>query len=90
MDCIFLTGDLVDRGNERTNWDHFFLRAESIFDRVPVMPAVGNHEYLDQGPRLYNSFFRLPSNGPDGVTPGLVYHFQYGGAFFAVLDSTSR
>jgi len=89
MDCILLAGDLVDRGNERTNWDHFFLRAESLFDRVPVMPAAGNHEYLDQGPRLYNAFFRLPSNGPEGVAPGLVYHFQYGGAFFAVLDSTS-
>jgi hypothetical protein len=88
MDCILLAGDLVDRGNERTNWDHFFLRAEPLFDRVPVMPAVGNHEYLDQGPRHYNAFFRLPKNGPEGVTPGLVYHFQYGGAFFAVLDST--
>ena len=83
-----MAGDLVDRGNERTNWDHFFLRAESIFDRVPVMPAVGNHEYLDQGPRLYNAFFRLPDNGPEGVAPGLVYHFQYGSALFAVLDST--
>ncbi|MDR3620180.1 MAG: metallophosphoesterase family protein [Paludisphaera borealis] len=88
MDGILLAGDLVDRGNERTNWDHFFLRAEPIFDRVPVMPAVGNHEYLDQGPRLYNAFFRLPQNGPEGVAPGLVYHFQYGGALFAVLDST--
>ena len=89
MDCILLAGDLVDRGNERTNWDHFFLRAEPIFDRVPLMPSVGNHEYLDQGPRLYSSFFRLPTNGPAEVTPGLVYHFQYGSAFFAVLDSTS-
>jgi len=88
MDGILLAGDLVDRGNERTNWDHFFLRAEPIFDRVPVMPAVGNHEYLDQGPRLYNAFFKLPQDGPEGVAPGLVYHFQYGGALFAVLDST--
>jgi hypothetical protein len=88
MDGILLAGDLVDRGNERTNWDHFFLRAEPIFDRVPVMPAVGNHEYLDQGPRLYNAFFKLPQDGPEGIAPGLVYHFQYGGAFFAILDST--
>ena len=26
IDCVLLAGDLVDRGNERTNWDHFFLR----------------------------------------------------------------
>jgi len=89
MDFILLAGDLVDRGNERTNWDHFFLRAAPVFDRVPLMPAVGNHEYLDQGPRLFNAFFRLPDNGPAGVAPGLVYHFEYGGAFFAILDGTT-
>ena len=89
MDAILLAGDLVDRGNERTNWDHFFLRAAPVFDRVPVMPAVGNHEYLDRGPWLYSSTFRLPGDGPEGVDPGLVYSFRYGDAFFAVLDSTS-
>lgn len=89
MDFILLAGDLVDRGNERTNWDHFFLRAAPVFDRVPLMPAVGNHEYLDQGPRLFTSFFRLPDNGPADFAPGLVYHFEYGGAFFAILDGTA-
>lgn len=89
LDFILLAGDLVDRGNERTNWDHFFMRAATVFDRVPLMPAAGNHEYLDQGPRLYNAFFRLPQDGPKGLTPGLAYTFQYGGAFFAVLDGTS-
>ncbi len=88
IEFILLAGDLVDRGNERTNWDHFFLRAEEIFERIPVMPCVGNHEYLDQGPRLYRSFFALPRNGPSSVEPGLVYHFEAGSAFFAVLDST--
>jgi hypothetical protein len=89
MDAILLAGDLVDRGNERTNWDHFLLRAAPVFDRVPVMPAAGNHEYLDRGPRLYQSTFRLPADGPEGVGPGLVYSFRHGSAFFAVLDSTS-
>jgi 3',5'-cyclic AMP phosphodiesterase CpdA len=88
LDFIVLAGDLVDRGNERTNWDHFFLRAEEIFERIPVMPCVGNHEYLDRGPQLYQSFFHLPRNGPRQVEPGLVYHFETGGALIAVLDST--
>ncbi len=87
-DFILLAGDLVDRGNERTNWDHFFLRAAPVFDQVPVMPCVGNHEYLDAGPRLYRAFFDLPHNGPSGIAPGLVYHFETGDACFAVLDST--
>ncbi len=88
VDFILLAGDLVDRGNERTNWDHFFLRADGVFDRVPLMPCVGNHEYLDMGPRLYRAFFELPRNGPKGVDPDLVYHFECGDTCFAVLDST--
>jgi hypothetical protein len=85
---LLLAGDLVDRGNERTNWDHFFLRAAGVLETLPLMPAAGNHEYLDQGPRLYSSFFALPDNGPAGIDPGLVYAFEYGNAFIAVLDST--
>jgi acid phosphatase type 7 len=87
-DFVVLAGDLVDRGNERTNWDHFFLRAAGVFDHVPLMPCVGNHEYLDMGPRLYRAFFELPRNGPTGTDSDLVYHFECGDACFAVLDST--
>ena len=52
------------------------------------MPCVGNHEYLDRGPWLYRSIFALPANGPAGVAPDLVYSFEVGDAFIAVLDST--
>jgi hypothetical protein len=86
--AVLIAGDLVDRGNERTNWDHFFLRAAGVFDRVPVMPSVGNHEYLDQGPRLFRAFFDLPENGPYDIDSDLVYRFEYADAFVAVLDST--
>ncbi len=88
LDFVMLAGDLVDRGNERTNWDHLFLRAEPVLGRMPVMPCVGNHEYLDVGPRLYRAFFELPRNGPAGIDPDLVYTFEAGDACFAVLDST--
>ena len=83
-----LAGDLVDRGNERTNWDHFFLRAEGVFERLPLVPVVGNHEYLDQGPRLFKAFFEAPAGGPAGVPRELVYAFETAGVFIAVLDST--
>jgi hypothetical protein len=52
------------------------------------MPCAGNHEYLDQGPRLYRANFGLPGNGPEGIDPGLVYAFEYADSFIAVLDST--
>jgi hypothetical protein len=88
IDFLVVAGDLVDRGNERTNWDHFLLRGSDVFARVPFMPCVGNHEYLDMGPRLYRAFFELPRNGPDGIDPELVYQFECGDAFVAMLDST--
>ena len=70
IDFILLAGDLVDRGNERTNWDHFFLRADGVFDRVPLMPCVGNHEYLDMGPRLYRArSSSCPAMDPKGSIP---------------------
>jgi hypothetical protein len=84
---LLLAGDLVDRGNERTNWDHFFLRAAGVFETIPFLPAVGNHEYLDKGPLIYRGTFDLPKNGPEGIDPGLVYSFEYSDAFVAVLDS---
>jgi hypothetical protein len=86
--ALLIAGDLVDRGNERTNWDHFFLRAAGVFDTLPLMPCAGNHEYLDMGPRLYRATFELPANGPPGIAPGLVYSFTYVDTFIAVLDST--
>jgi hypothetical protein len=88
IEFVLLAGDLVDRGNERTNWDHFFLRAEETFERIAFLPAAGNHEYLDRGPRLFRASFRPPENGPPGVAPGLVYRFETAGMFVAVLDST--
>lgn len=88
VDFLVLAGDIVDRGNERTNCDHFFLRAAPVLDRLPVMPCAGNHEYLDVGPRLYRAFFELPRNGPVGIDPELAYSFEAGDACFAVLDST--
>jgi hypothetical protein len=88
MDFLVLAGDLVDRGNERTNWDHFFLRAAPVLDHLPLMPCVGNHEYLDVGPRLFRAFFELPHNGPRGIDPDLAYSFEAGDAHFAVMDST--
>ena len=84
---LLIAGDLVDRGNERSNWDHFFQRAAGVFEGLPVMPAVGNHEYLDRGPEVFSSAFVLPENGPGDESSRLVYKFEYSDCFIAVLDS---
>ncbi len=84
---LLIAGDLVDRGNERSNWDHFFLRAAGVFEQLPLLPCVGNHEYLDRGPRIFAGSFRVPGGGPSGVPHGLTYCFEYSDTFIAVLDS---
>lgn len=84
---LVIAGDLVDRGNERSNWDHFFLRAAGVFDELPLMPCVGNHEYLDKGPDIYSKTFAFPANGPTTVPHRLSYAFEYSDSFVAVLDS---
>ncbi|HEY2155522.1 MAG TPA: metallophosphoesterase family protein, partial [Isosphaeraceae bacterium] len=84
---LLIAGDLVDRGNERSNWDHFFLRAAGVFEQLPLMPCVGNHEYLDRGPTIFAGSFRLPNTGPTGVPHDLTYSFEYSDTFVAVLDS---
>ncbi len=82
-------GDLVDTGKSAGHWHAWFAAAEGVIDRIPVMPALGNHECypLGTGWRAYwHAQFRLPQNGPDGQK-NQVYSFDVGPAHFTVLDS---
>jgi hypothetical protein len=82
-----MAGDLVNRGNERDDWDDFFHNAAGIYDRRPLVPVLGNHECQGGRPRLYLEQFRLPGNGPAGMETGRAYSFEYGNALFVILDS---
>lgn len=85
-----MAGDLVDRGNERDDWDSFFFNAAGIYDRRPVVPVLGNHEYQGGEPKLYLDLFTLPENGPCEAGAERVYSFEYGNALFVVLDSNQK
>jgi hypothetical protein len=82
-----MAGDLVNRGAERDDWDSFVVIALDIFDRRPVVPVLGNHEYQGGEPLLYLKHFALPGNGPKGLPAERAYSFRYGDAQFVVLDS---
>ena len=82
-----MAGDLVDRGNERDDWDSLFHNARGIFDRRPVVPAIGNHENQGGHPGMYLQMFDLPKNGPEKVEPERAYTYKYSNAEFFVLDS---
>ena len=87
-DFLVLAGDLVDRGNKGPTGIISSCGPRRSFDHLPVMPCVGNHEYLDTGPRLYRAFFELPHNGPTRHRPRPDLLVRGRGFFFAVLDST--
>ncbi len=82
-----MAGDLVNRGAERWDWDSFFEYSRGVFDRRPVVPVLGNHEYQGGQPELYLAQFTLPRNGPKTVPPEHAYAFEYSNAKFVVLDS---
>jgi acid phosphatase type 7 len=82
-----MAGDLVDRGNDRDDWDRFFHNATGVYDRRQLVPALGNHEYQGDEPTLYLRQFTLPTNGPPEAGPERVYAFQYSNALFLILDS---
>jgi hypothetical protein len=84
-----MAGDLVDRGNERDDWDDFFANAETVFDRRPLVPVIGNHECQGGHPRLYLEQFTLPRNGPEELEAERAYSFHYGNALFVILDSNA-
>jgi hypothetical protein len=59
-----------------------------VFDRRPVVPTIGNHEYLwTVVPKSYLEHFALPTSGPECMQPEHSYSFRYGNALFLVMDS---
>ena len=76
------TGDLVESGGRDDLWEVFFQIERGLLARVPVFPAIGNHE--DDSP-LYFESFRTPTNGT-AQGSGRWYSFDAGPAHFVALD----
>ncbi|MDA7505811.1 metallophosphoesterase family protein [Verrucomicrobia bacterium] len=85
-----MAGDLVNRGNDRDDWDSFFYNADDIYDRRQLVPVIGNHENQGGHPTLYLRNFDLFKNGPEGVEKERAYAFEYSNAQFVVLDSNIK
>lgn len=83
-----MAGDLVNKGNERADWDQLFQNAKGVFDYRVLVPSIGNHEVQgDKGPWMYLELLDLPQNGPKGVTPERAYSFTYGNVLIISLDA---
>jgi hypothetical protein len=79
-----LAGDLVNEGESVEEWQQFFAAATTLFDRIALLPAAGNHDDT----RLFWDSFALPQNGPAGLEEQF-YSFDYGPCHIAVLNSNA-
>ena len=84
-------GDIVDNGEDRTQWQAWFHGVRGIIDRIPFVPVMGNHETYDlkwevRLPEAYLRYFAVPDNGSREFGR-YYYSFDYGPAHFVVLNT---
>lgn len=86
------TGDMVDNGDSIYQWDLFSEAVKSEFMKLPIEPAVGNHEALNKN--LTNTNFKnftdrfdITGSQDTGAPSGTVYSFDYGNAHIAVMNT---
>lgn len=85
------TGNLVAVGQDFMQWNAWLEAAKGVIDTIPAMPVLGKHETYTKDkkisqPILYQTLFKLPSNGPEHLK-GKAYSFDYGEVHFVMLDS---
>jgi hypothetical protein len=77
-DFFMIVGDLVGTGANKSHWTKdFFGSMRPLFDRVALLPVLGNHE---GDARLYYDYMAVPD-------PKYCYRFTYGPAEIFVIDS---
>ena len=84
-------GDLVDNGEDHTQWNAWFDAVDGINSRIPLVPLMGNHETYNQQwkvrlPEAYLHEFAVPENG-SAQFARYYYSFDYGPVHFIVLNT---
>lgn len=87
-------GDLVDNGEDSSQWRAWFGALDGIIDQIPFAPVVGNHEcynrdWKEQLPMAYLHFFNVPENNSKDFNR-YYYSFDYGQVHFAVLGTVEK
>lgn len=92
LDGLVLLGDLVYNAASRRDWAHFDMLLLPFVERVPVLPALGNHDYYCLFMHLCtqrvvprNVRLRFP-----WLVAGQAYWVSYGTAALVFLDSETR
>jgi hypothetical protein len=89
---LVIVGDLVYTGGSRSDWKHFDSLVAPVARAVPVLPAIGNHDYYcvfiqkcmhHVVPKEFR--LRFP-----WFAPGEPYAVAYGDMMLAFLDSETE
>lgn len=75
-DFVVHTGDLVENGQDTSQWPVFFSIERELLRQTAFFPSLGNHE---RNNRQFYEFFQV------GTNP--YYSFNWGKAHFIVLNS---
>jgi 3',5'-cyclic AMP phosphodiesterase CpdA len=60
-------GDLVEDAQTDRHWGEFLHGGGWLFGTIPIIPAVGNHDYRGPTPDTHwRAQFTLPEHGPEG------------------------
>lgn len=88
-DFVIFTGDMVMRGSDEADWQKFFEIASPLLARIPVYPAIGNHDLGETGDRRrrFEDIFSLWPGPPDRAPGAGWYAFRVGDVEIVVLDS---
>ncbi len=80
---ILHAGDIVLSGSERAQWtSHFFDPAGDVFARIPIFPAMGNHDLPGVN---YADYFSLPAE----VSTEEWYSFDWGGVHLVSVNTNA-
>lgn len=82
VDFVLHTGDVVyPKGEDKNYPARVYLPYKSLIARVPLFPAIGNHDIKTADGQPWLNNFVLPGEER-------FYSFSYGNAFFVALDSS--
>lgn len=87
--ALVIVGDLVFSGGSGSDWEHFDAAIAPFAARVPLLPAIGNHDYRCVlvkicSQRVVPKNFR---NRFPWFRPGQAYYVQYGDLGLVFVDS---
>lgn len=86
------TGDMVDVGQDISQWDMFTKAVQPELLNLPLLPAIGNHEAINKNGtnndfKNFTDRFDLPEIRNTGAPAGTVYSMDYGNVHIAVMNT---